>query len=139
MAQQPFWSRRLFVFAASTVVAAGSALLNVAAFAAVHGTPQLSAAGQQWECYTAPCNPPDGDGHGKGGPPVNVPSGHDWQCFTAPCGPPGGSGAGEGGKPPHVPSHQWECFVAPCNPPADGSPLPHPEPEGTPAGPGVQA
>ncbi|RPF45486.1 hypothetical protein EDD96_2046 [Streptomyces sp. Ag109_G2-6] len=109
MAQQPFWSRRLFVFAASTVVAAGSALLNVAAFAAVHGTPQLSAAGQQWECFTAPCNPPDGDGHGKGG------------------------------KPPHVPSHPLECFVAPCNPPADGSPLPHPEPEGTPAGPGVQA
>ncbi|MEU3403489.1 hypothetical protein ABZ766_05945 [Streptomyces sp. NPDC006670] len=125
---QPFWTRRIFVFAASTVVAAGSALLNVAAFAAVHGGPHAAAAGQQWECFATPCNPPDGSGHGKDGPPVNTPSGHDWQCITAPCGP-----------PQHVPSHQWECFAAPCNPPTGGTPLPHPEPEGTWAGPGTVA
>ncbi|MEU3314806.1 hypothetical protein ABZ716_01725 [Streptomyces sp. NPDC006687] len=120
---QPFWTRRLFVFAASTVIAAGSALLNVAAFAAVHGTPHVAAGGQQWQCITAPCNPPDGAG--KDGPPGSVPSGHEWQCIKAPCGPP------DGGRPHHV----WECFVAPCTPPDEGFPPPNPAPVGTPAAP----
>ncbi|KIF00582.1 hypothetical protein PL81_40355 [Streptomyces sp. RSD-27] len=130
---QPFRTRRLFVFAASTVVAVGGALLNVAALAAVHGTPHLSAAGQQWECFAAPCEPPGGQG--KDGPPVHAPHGHDGRCITAPCGPPAGPGSGSG-VPPH---HVWECFAAPCEPPDGRFPPPNPAPVGTPAQGGVPA
>ncbi|MFD8143548.1 hypothetical protein [Streptomyces sp. NPDC059708] len=105
MTNQPFWTRRLFVFAASTVVAAGSAVLNVAAFAAVHGTPQVTASDHQWQCITAPCNPPEDDA-------------------TRPTAP--------GDHQGH--HHVWECFAAPCNPPSDDFPPPNPAPVGTPAG-----
>ncbi|MFF4577195.1 hypothetical protein [Streptomyces sp. NPDC001389] len=71
---QPFWTRRLFVFTASTVVAVGGALLNAAALAAVHGTPHPSAAGQRWECFTAPCNPPDGRFPPPNPAPVGTPA-----------------------------------------------------------------
>ncbi|MFF2191908.1 hypothetical protein [Streptomyces sp. NPDC058157] len=86
MTTQPFWTRRIFVFAASTIVAAGSAFLNVAAFAAVHGTPHAAVADHQWECFRAPCGPPDGGGSLPG---PGHPSPHVWECFAAPCNPPG--------------------------------------------------
>ncbi|GAA0309013.1 hypothetical protein GCM10010302_54690 [Streptomyces polychromogenes] len=106
MTAQPFWTRRLFVFAASTIVAVGGAVLNVAAFTAVHGTPHVTVADHQWQCVKAPCGPPDGSG----------------------------SGPGKGGHHPHgSPSpHVWECFAAPCNQPDDGFPTPNPAPVGTP-------
>ncbi|MEU8432996.1 hypothetical protein AB0F18_08775 [Streptomyces sp. NPDC029216] len=99
---QPFWTRRLFVFAASTIVAAGSAVLNVAAFAAVHGTPHVTVADHQWQCIKAPCGPPDG----KHGHPGGIPSGHVWECFAAPCTPP------DGGYPPPNPAPVGTPFNA---------------------------
>ncbi|MFH7598986.1 hypothetical protein WDV06_28410 [Streptomyces racemochromogenes] len=100
MSAQPFWTRRPFVFAASAVIAAGSAVLNVAAFAAVHGTPHIAVADQQVQCIKAPCAPADGGGpwNGKDGHPRGNPSHHVRECFAAPCGP------ADGGFPPPNPA-----------------------------------
>ncbi|MCF3182175.1 hypothetical protein IPZ70_19815 [Streptomyces polychromogenes] len=108
MTQQTFWTRRLFVFAASTIVAAGSAVLNVAAFAAVHGTPHIAVADHQRQCIKAPCGPADGGSTDGGGP---------W--------------SGKDGHPHGNPSHHVvECFVAPCGPADGGFPPPNPAPTG---------
>ncbi|MFJ2593901.1 hypothetical protein [Streptomyces erythrochromogenes] len=120
----PFRTRRLALFAATSALAAGAALVPTTAFAATPAAPHAvltdGGNGDRSGDSTLLWTSPSGDGRIKIGPDKDR-SDKDRSDKHRP----GKGSDGEwkkgdkwGKKHPHVPkSPQWQCITAPCGPP----------------------